>query len=73
MRVDPDRVTDTFENVEVLAETHLALLCVIEGDDYWIPRSQIREGTEIGSKHEIGRLVVSHWIAVEKGLIDDNP
>ena len=47
---------------EVINETHLALLIQIEGQRYWVPKSQ----SEIT---EPGIIEVEEWLAIEKELI----
>lgn len=64
---------DTHETyVEVIKTTPLALLCNIDGDEVWLPKSQIEDDGEVGpDAHEgdEGLLVMTAWIATEKGLI----
>lgn len=36
-----------FDNVTVYADTDKAMLCDIDGTRYWIPKSQMRAGTDI--------------------------
>lgn len=57
-----------FENVALLRATDAALLCRIDGEDYWIPQSQIDDDSEVWRAGDEGDLVVSEWIAVQKGL-----
>lgn len=61
--------TAAFEDVLAIKETEYALLVVIEGEDVWIPFSQIDYSSEVQDEKDEGRLVVSEWIAREKGLI----
>ena len=61
-----------FEDVEVLATTDLALLCDIEGDEHWIPKSQILNGGDLqddAEKGDKGELVIPEWLAVDEGLV----
>lgn len=59
----------TFTDVEVKAETAKALLCVIDGDEQWIPKSHIDPSSEIQSKDDSpGTLVITEWLAREKDL-----
>jgi hypothetical protein len=58
-----------FEDVETEAETDNALLCTIDGKNVWIPKSQIDDNSEVWKKGDEGTLVVSEWIAEEKGLV----
>lgn len=63
----------TYETyVEVVRATALALLCNIDGEEYWIPKSQIEDDGEIGpdaSPGDEGLITMSEWIAREKELI----
>jgi hypothetical protein len=58
-----------FEVPEVTKETDKALLCVIEGKEVWIPKSQIHDDSEVFEEGHKGKLVISEWIAKEKELI----
>jgi chemotaxis signal transduction protein len=49
-------------------ETAKAVLFEIDGDEYWIPLSQIFKVVRTKSKGE-DEIVMSEWIAKEKGLI----
>jgi hypothetical protein len=57
------------EDVFIKAATPKALLCVIDGKEHWIPQSQIDDDSEVWQKDDVGKLVISEWIATEKGLI----
>lgn len=63
------RDTATFTNVVALRESDLALLCRVDGQEVWIPKSQIHEDSDVRSVHDKGELIVSEWIATEKGLV----
>ena len=55
---------------EVLKETDLAVLCVIEEDEVWLPKSQIREGVELLSEGTVDVVItIPQWLAEEKGLV----
>jgi hypothetical protein len=56
------------ENVRATRATDRALLCCIEGEDVWIPQSQIDDDSEVYQEDDEGTLIVSAWIAEEKGL-----
>jgi hypothetical protein len=68
----------TFEAI-FLRETEKALLVDVEGEELWVPWSQVdceessfQPGcaTEGSVKEgDVGRLVLSQWIAREKGLV----
>ncbi len=58
----------TLADVKVLRATDKALLCEIDGAHHWIPQSQIDDDSEIWKAGDEGDLVISEWIAIEKGL-----
>ncbi len=53
---------------EILRETDAAFLCRIEGEDVWLPRSQIADPDD----YEVGdsdlTMSITEWLAREKGL-----
>lgn len=58
----------SFENVKVIRKTAAALLCRIDGQDHWIPQSQIDDDSEVYDQGHEGTLIVSEWVATQKGL-----
>ncbi len=60
---------EIFFDVIVIAETEKALLCNIEGEEIWIPKSQILDESEVIEKGDEGSLIITQWIASEKGLV----
>jgi hypothetical protein len=58
-----------FNDVVVRKETEAALLVVIDGDDYWIPKSQLHEESEVKGEGDEGQLAITRWIAEQKGLL----
>lgn len=56
------------EPVDILRETDKALLVRYQGEEHWIPLSQIEEpeGCEVGDTST--SLVITRWIAEEKEL-----
>ena len=55
-------------DVEEVRETEKAYLFNIEGDEMWVPKSQVR-----GRKKDDGKIVrveLTSWIASQKGLTD---
>jgi len=63
--------TVTFEDCEAIAESPKAIL-VKFGDDgpegeAWIPKSQIHEDSEVFEAATSGTLIVSEWLAKQKG------
>lgn len=61
--------TVSLDDVECIKETDAALLCVIDGDEVWIPKSQVHEDSEVRQEGSSGTLVITEWIAREKGLV----
>lgn len=65
---------DNDETVEIdvdrfVRETEKALLVEIDGEQHWLPKSQL---LDIDSDdNESGTVTVRHWLAVEKGLVDE--
>lgn len=57
------------QNVTVARETESALLVNIEGEEIWIPKSQIDDDSEVYKKDTSGTLVITEWIAKQKGLV----
>ena len=60
-----------FENVTAIKKTDKALLREIDGKQHWIPASQIDDDSEVfdDTSNSQGKLVVSEYIAVQKGLV----
>lgn len=58
-----------YEDVECIAQSDLAILVIIEGDEYWIPQSQVDDDSEVWKKGDEGTLVITQYIAEKKGLI----
>jgi hypothetical protein len=56
-------------DVECLKESTDAILVAIEGDEYWIPKSQILEESEVQGEGDDGELIITQWIAEQKGLV----
>lgn len=50
-------------------ETDKAILCDFGDKECWIPLSQVDDDSEIWQAGEEGTIIVSEWIAKEKGLI----
>ena len=65
-----DNVANTveFEDVTLEASTDKAGLFVIDGEDVWIPWSQVQDGS-VDKDGETGTLIITEWIAEQKNLI----
>ena len=62
------RKTVEFDDVECVKETEKAILVDIEGDEYWIPKSQVDDDSEVYEEDTEGTLVISEWFANKEGL-----
>lgn len=57
------------EGARAIKETELALLCEIDGDEVWIPKSQIDEkDSEVLEEGDEGTVVVTNWWARQNGF-----
>lgn len=52
-----------------LRATASALLVRIDDKEHWIPQSQIDDDSEIWEAGQEGEIVLSQWIAEQKGLV----
>lgn len=57
------------EEVTVLRETEAAILIEYENEEFWIPKSQIQEDSEVSGVGDVGTLSIPRWLAKEKGLL----
>jgi hypothetical protein len=69
------RDSEDFEPIEIdgvtaIHETEQALLVEYEGDEFWLPKSQIHDDSEVYERETKGKLVIPRWLAIEKGFID---
>lgn len=58
-------------HAKVKRETAAAILVVLEdegGREVWFPKSHVDDESEVWEAGQEGELVVSDWIAEEKGL-----
>jgi hypothetical protein len=67
MRIHDPEPSFQAEDVLCLQETDKALLCLIDGEETWVPQSQILEDSEVYAKGHEGTLVVTKWFAHKKG------
>lgn len=64
-------LTVELEVERVKRVTSKALLVEIDGEEKWIPKSQILDGSEIDGDAEVGAsgtIIITAWCAREKGL-----
>jgi hypothetical protein len=69
---DKDKKAVVAEDIEATAETANAICVTIGDEKVWFPKGQIHEDSEVfnSGKNSTGRLIVSRWIAEQKGLVD---
>ena len=64
--------TVQIQDATVVRVTDRALLCEIEGEEFWIPKAHIDDDSEITVHSEDGdegELIIPLWFAEEQGLI----
>jgi hypothetical protein len=61
--------TVCFEGVEAIGETEKALLCLIDWEEYWVPKSQISHESNVTERWDTGTLIVTRWWAEQRGLV----
>jgi len=61
--------TVELEDITVEAETDLALLCVIDDKQRWIPKSVVHEDSEVSREGDSGTIVIMRWFAEKEGLV----
>lgn len=64
----PEQKLVSVEVEEVTAETDAAILCLIDGDEVWIPRSQIGGESDVNEEGDSGSLIIPKWLAEDKEL-----
>lgn len=69
-RIEPGGPWVAIDDCECLNETEKAILVWIDDDSYWFPKSHVGADSEIWRKGQKGKLIVSEWIAIQKGLLD---
>lgn len=58
----------SLDDVRCTRETPKALLVVLEdGREEWIPKSQVTEDSEVYGEGHHGTLVVTSWLAEQRG------
>ena len=61
--------TAELDDVTVEAETGLALLCIIDDKQIWIPKSVVHEDSEVSGEGDTGTIVVMRWFVEKQGLV----
>jgi hypothetical protein len=62
-----------YGDVTVNAETEKALLVEYEGEEEWVPKSQIHDDSELweNCKGETGKLALPLWFAKKLGWVEE--
>jgi hypothetical protein len=60
----------TIRDAKCIRQTEKAILVEVEGEQFWIPQSQVEDDSEVYKAGTEGDLVISDWIAEQKGLDD---
>lgn len=63
------RATAEFEDAECVAETTDAICVNIDGKEIWFPKTHVDADSEVYEKGGEGTLIVTQWIAEQKGLV----
>jgi hypothetical protein len=53
----------TLPDVKCIGETDAAILCVVVGDEHWIPKSLVSDDSEVWQRGQSGKLVIKAWFA----------
>ncbi len=61
--------TQYIDGCRAIKETEMAILVEYENEEFWIPKSQISEDSEVTEKDDEGVLAIPEWLADEKGLL----
>ena len=66
-------MTDYYETeARIVAATSMALLCDIDGEEFWIPKSLLSEEGEVSGHSdvgEIGMIMIPEWFAIKEEII----
>jgi hypothetical protein len=53
---------------EIKKETKNAFLCILEGEEIWIPKSQVADPADYEEGDKNVGMSITEWIAKQKGL-----
>lgn len=59
----------TITNAMAIEETEKAILCTINGQNHWFPKSTILSQSEVFTPGDVGALIVKPWVAKDKGFV----
>ena len=58
----------TITNAMAIEETEKAILCTINGQNHWFPKSAVLGVSEVLTPGDVGALIVKPWVAKDKGF-----
>lgn len=53
---------------DCIKETEKAILVNIDGEEKWIPKSQVVEQSDVQGEGDSGTLAITRWFAEKEGL-----
>lgn len=59
----------TFRDASAIRETEKAILCVWDGGEHWVPKSQVAEDSEVHEDGNSGDLIVTEWWAIQAKVL----
>jgi hypothetical protein len=62
------RELTTICDAECMKETASALLVLVDGDPFWIPKSVIDDDSEVSVAGDKGDLIIATWFAEREGI-----
>ena len=57
-----------YADAQVLFDTGMSLVCLVEHIRVRIPKSHVQPGSEVRRNGDRGKLVIPKWLAVDTGL-----
>lgn len=61
-----DSDDDVTLDVELVAETDRAIRVRVDGDEEWIPLSQVRD-RDVHERGDVGTITIPRWLAADRG------
>lgn len=60
------------EQAECIRDTGKAvLIALVDGSEHWIPQSNVHDDSEVSKRGDIGKLIVTKWIAIQRKLWEE--
>lgn len=61
--------THSIKEAECVKESTDAILVLFDGEEHWIPKSQIDPESEVQGEGDDGELIVTQWLAEQRGWV----